>query len=486
MNTITIIGLGAGDVEQMTLGVYKLLKNAEQLFLRTGQHPAVKLLESEQISYESFDAIYEKHDQFEAVYEEITTTLLNKAKVQSIVYAVPGHPLVAERTVQLLLNEGEKSGVNIDVYGGQSFLDPMFNALKIDPIEGFQLVDGTDIRREELQYRHHVIIGQVYDQIIASEVKLTLMESLPFDYEVFIVTSAGSLNEKIQPVPLYMLDQETSLNNLTSIYVPPVKDTSLLNHEFVNLRHVIAELRGPNGCPWDKKQTHASLKRYLIEEAYEVLEAIDQEDDEHIVEELGDVLLQIMLHAQIGEDNGYFSIGDIIKSVTTKMIRRHPHVFGNIEVSDAEEVVQNWEEIKKKERGIHQEEESSILDGIPKGLPSLYRAEKIQSKAAKVGFDWDKVDPIWSKIDEEIEEFQQEIKAGNELKSRQEFGDLLFAIVNLSRYYKIDPEQALEYTNNKFIARFHYMEQKAKETGHNLKDLNLEQLDVWWNEAKKI
>jgi len=284
-----VIGLGAGDIDQLPLGIYKLVKNAKVLFLRTKEHPVVSDLEAEGIHFVSFDNVYERNDQFEEVYEEITESLLTAAKNENIVYAVPGHPLVAEKTVQLLLERGEKQGIEILIGGGQSFIDPLFAAVKADPIEGFQLLDGTDLHRDDIRTNQHLIIGQVYDAFSASNVKLTLMEKYPDDYNVFIVTAAGSKEESIKQIPLYELDRQVEINNLTSVYVPPMKKTLL--KEFSALRSIIAELRGPNGCPWDKKQTHLSLKKYLIEESYELLEAIDEDDIDHIVEELGDVLL---------------------------------------------------------------------------------------------------------------------------------------------------------------------------------------------------
>ena len=483
-NKITVIGLGAGDLEQMTIGTYKKLKQADHLYIRTKDHPVIKSLEEEGIVFQTFDDIYEKHDEFLNVYQEIVDILVKKAENHDLVYAVPGHPLVAEKTIQLLLEEAEKGNVSVEVAGGQSFLDPIFNTLKIDPIEGFQLVDATDFDHQLLQLRQHMIICQVYDRFIASEIKLSLMEVLPDEYEVVIITGAGSSKESIQKVPLFELDRSVELDNLTSVYVPPVTDERLLYHEFTSLRKVIATLRGPNGCPWDRKQTHQSLKKYLVEETYEVLDAIDEQDDDHLVEELGDVLLQVMLHSQIGEDEGFFSVDDVIYSITEKMVRRHPHVFADIEVENSDEVIQNWEEIKKQEKN-KDEDDPSILDGIPKQLPSLYRAYELQKKAAKVGFDWEEVKPMWEKVTEELQEFKDEVQGNNHEKLTQEFGDILFALVNIARYYKVDPEEALRSTNRKFYKRFQFIEKIVKEKGYDMESMTLEELDEIWNLSKQ-
>lgn len=481
MGSITITGLGAGELEQLPLGVYRLLKSTDRLFLRTADHPVVHDLTEEGISFESFDEVYETHDTFEATYRTIVDQLFSEAEASDLVYAVPGHPHVAEQTVQLLLAEQYDRKIPVSVYGGQSFLDPMFTTLQIDPVEGFQLLDATTLQRHDLQLRHHIIITQVYDAMVASDVKLTLMDVLPDDYEVTIVQAAGTTQEVVETVPLYELDRHMAMTNLTAVYVKPVNDDALLYHDFEHLRDVIATLRGPEGCPWDRKQTHESLKKYLVEETYEVLDAIDDQDDDHIADELGDVLLQVMLHAQIGEDEGFFSVDDVIRAVTAKMIRRHPHVFGNVTVEDESDVNANWEKIKAEENK-GKPESSSRLDGVPRHLPGLYQAYEFQKKAAKTGFDWKVEQPIWDKIKEELEEFQQETAADEKMA---EFGDVLFAVVNLGRFYKIDPEEAIRRTNRKFKRRFRYIEQTLAEQNLDIETLSLDRLDEIWEEAKK-
>ncbi|MED3762107.1 MULTISPECIES: nucleoside triphosphate pyrophosphohydrolase [Peribacillus] len=486
MNEITIIGLGAGDLEQLPLGIYKKLVQTGQCYVRTADHPVIGDLKREGINFTAFDGIYEKHDQFEDVYEEIAETLLHEASNRSVLYAVPGHPMVAEKTVQLLLEKGPALGIAIKLEGGQSFLDPLFQAVRIDPIEGFQLLDGTDLSPDDLHITQHMIIGQVYDAFSASDVKLTLMEKLPDDYEVYIVTAAGSSQEKVTKCALFELDRQMELSNLTSVYVPPVKDEALRYREFSKLRRVIAELRGPDGCPWDKKQTHESLKKYLIEEAYELIDSIDEGDDEGMVGELGDVLLQVMLHSQIGEDEGMFTIDDVIEGITAKMIRRHPHVFGDVEVNGEEDVLVNWQKIKEGEKGGESKALKSILDGIEKSLPNLLRAEEYQKRAAKVGFDWDEVSEAWKKVREEVQELEEEILSPNRDVERikSELGDLFFALVNISRYYDIQAEEAVYKANQKFHQRFTYIEECIQRADKKFEDYTLEELDSYWDEAK--
>ncbi|MCD7036652.1 nucleoside triphosphate pyrophosphohydrolase [Metabacillus sp. GX 13764] len=485
MKKITIVGLGSSSAAQLPLGVYRMLISAGEgaLFVRTADHPVLKELHEELPPYVSFDSIYEKHDQFDPVYEEITAVLLEKAKSSEVIYAVPGHPLVAEKTVQLLIAAAEREEAVIEIAGGQSFLDAMFAALKIDPVDGFQLLDASSMKRDDLKLTQHLIICQVYDQMSASMAKLTLMEEYPDEYEVAVIQEAGGANEKIKWIPLYELDRGAEVNNLTSLYIPPIADERLVHHQFSAFRNVVKALRAPGGCPWDREQTHASLKKYLIEECYELLEAIDEEDPDHMVEELGDVLLQVVLHSQIGEDEGMFTADDVIRTVTEKMIRRHPHVFGGAAAENTEQVLANWDEIKKQE-GKYKEE--SRLGSVAGSLPALSKAYQLQKKAAKAGFDWPDASGAWDKLKEELQEFEAELsrqKVDSSLMLR-EFGDILFAFVNIARFYKIEPEEALASTNHKFTSRFQYIENQARLLQKELEDMTLEEMDRLWDEAK--
>ncbi|WP_342560093.1 nucleoside triphosphate pyrophosphohydrolase [Psychrobacillus sp. FSL W7-1457] len=483
MHEITIIGLGAGDLNQLPLGIYKKLKNATHLYVRTEQHPVLQELQTEGVTWTSFDAIYEKNDQFENVYKEIVENLLKLSAVNPIIYAVPGHPLVAEQTVQLLVQAEKQGKATITIEGGQSFLDPIFGALRIDPIEGFQLLDGTSFKRDDIQMNSHVLIGQVYDSFSASDVKLTLMEKYPDDFEVTIVTAAGSSEEVLKKVPLFELDREMELNNLTTLYVPPIHEKESRVKEWQTLREVVAQLRGPNGCPWDKEQTHTTLKKYAVEEVYELLQAIDEEDDDHIVEELGDVLLQVFLHAQIGEDNGYFSLEDVLASITEKMIRRHPHVFGDVEANSTEQVLSNWQEIKAKEG---KKTSKSLLEDELRTESSLLTSFNYQKRAAKVGFDWPEVSGAWEKFEEELQEWKAELLSNDKEAQTDELGDLLFTVVNLARFYGLSPELAMMQANQKFKRRFEYIERCVQQNRGSFEDYNLEELDQFWKDAKKL
>lgn len=249
-----------------------------------------------------------------------------------------------------------------------------------------------------------------------------------------------------------------------------------------SLVQVVRELRGPEGCPWDQEQDHESLKRYLIEEAYEVVEAIELGDMHRLREELGDLLLQIVFHGELAQEKGIFDINDVVDDIVIKMQERHPHVFGNKKANTAAEVMDSWEKMKDAEKARRGDRET-LLD-VPRSLPALRRAEKIQTRASRVGFDWQEIEDVWNKFHEEKSELMEAIQQGEQKAIVDEFGDILFALVNVARFLKLDPEEALGQTINKFAKRFYYMEQRTKEQGQDLEQLSLTDMDRLWSEAK--
>lgn len=252
---------------------------------------------------------------------------------------------------------------------------------------------------------------------------------------------------------------------------------------FESLVEVIATLRGENGCPWDREQTHSSLKSTLIEETYETLEAIDSGKPDKLKEELGDLLLNVMLQAQIASESKDFNIYDVIDSLTEKLIRRHPHVFSDVDVENSEDVVKNWEAIKSQEAGY--EDRESILDGIPIALPALLRGQKIQKRAARVGFDWENINDVVEKVDEELEEVKESLHRSNQDEIEMEIGDLLFAVVNLCRFVELQAEETLRKSNRKFVQRFKRMEKELEKQGRKITEQSLAELDEIWEEVKR-
>ncbi|MEW6105422.1 MAG: nucleoside triphosphate pyrophosphohydrolase [Bacillota bacterium] len=252
------------------------------------------------------------------------------------------------------------------------------------------------------------------------------------------------------------------------------------------LVEIMRKLRGEGGCPWDRKQTHESLRTYVVEEAYEVVQAIDDRDDEELCEELGDLLLQVAFHSQIASESGRFDVGDVIRGIVEKLIRRHPHVFGDVEAKDSKAVLRNWERIKQRERADDGGEPGSILDNIAGAMPALMRALKVQAKASRVGFDWPDVTGALEKVWEEMDELEQARKAGDKARMAEEVGDVLFAFVNVARFLKVDPEIALGRTVDKFIARFKHIEMRAGEANRRIEDMTLDEMDSLWEEAKEL
>lgn len=254
-------------------------------------------------------------------------------------------------------------------------------------------------------------------------------------------------------------------------------------YTFEQLVAIMRKLRAPGGCPWDAEQTHESLTRYLLEETYEVIEAIDEKSPQHLKEELGDLLLQPVFHAAIAEASGDFNIDDIINTLCDKLIRRHPHVFGDLEIKDSNAQIENWEQIKKLEKG---DERPSALSGVPADLPALMKAHKISEKASRVGFDWEHADQVFAKVMEELHEFEEAWAGGNPARMEEEMGDLLFAITNLGRFLKLNPEEALRKTINRFQKRFSFVETELLRQGVPMQNATLAEMDLLWEKAKAV
>lgn len=476
---IHIVGLGPGSVDALTLGAIKALK-AYPLYLRTEKHPTVSYLKEEGIIYKTFDDNYMKAEKFEDVYEGIRDFIVNEAKERELTYAVPGHPLVAEKSVMLIIEACKSEGIPYRIYPSISFVDTMLEALEIDPITGLRIVDALAIEVEKPDFSKGTIITQVFSGYMASRVKIALGHYLEDEDEIVFVRSAGTPEEVVRRIPLFELDRQKDIDDLTSVYVPPMAN----RYDFYSFMNIVERLRDKeDGCPWDKEQTHESLKRYLIEESYEALEAIDLHDYDSLSEELGDVMLQILLHSTIGKEEGNFTVHDVIRRVSEKMIYRHPHVFSKDREMTSEEVLVQWEELKKKEKS--EDSLSDALKGISKFYPGLSRAEKVQKKARKYGFDWDEISPVFAKVEEEILEIREALTEGNEEKVHKELGDLLFAAVNLSRFLGADPEVSLNQTSDRFISRITKMEELLLADQLSFRGLSLEKLDEYWEIAKK-
>lgn len=479
---IKIVGLGPGAPESLTIGAVEALENSKNLYFRTEKHPTVDYLKKRLESFNTCDNYYEEGHSFDEVYSNIAKNIIKEYKKSGeLVYAVPGHPLVAERSVVNLINLCKENDIEYKILPAVSFIDAMMDRLQIDPIEGLKVIDAFDIKNQILDKRIGTIITQVYNPLIASEVKLELLEYYNDETEIYYVRAAGIEGEEsIRKIPIYELDMQEDIDYLTSVYIP--KDVNN-KKDFYDLIHTIEILRGEDGCSWDREQTHESIKNSLLEEAYEVVEAIEDDNIDGLIEELGDVLLQVVFHSVIGKEDGYFNVSDVIETITNKMIYRHPHVFKNKTDATSDEVLDSWDELKKKEKNY--ETLTEEINGIAKTLPSLTKAHKVQKKVSKVGFDFESINEAVKKIEEEISEVLDVYKDNNREKIIDEMGDLLFACVNLSRLLNVDEEEALNKSTKKFIKRFKFIEDNILKQGKDFNSVTLDEMNTLWEDSKK-
>lgn len=482
MGTVYIVGLGAGAESALPQGALSLLTAGHAVVLRTERHPVVRYLRERGVMFSAMDRVYDRAEDFAAVYEEIAARVLEIADREgSVVFAVPGHPAVAEKSVRLLRERAPQAGHQVEFGPGQSFLDDMFLRLGVDPIEGLALVDAADVDERDINSRVHLVVVQMYSQALAGDVKVELAEVYGDEHEVVLTRAIGVPGEEsLQRLPLYDLDRQAGIDHLTTLYVPPL-GMGRAPGDFGGLLRVVARLRSPDGgCPWDLAQTHKTLRPYAIEEAYEVARAIDEGDSEQLVDELGDLLLQVLLHSQIGRDEGYFQVRDVIAGLSAKLVRRHPHVFGDAKAADARDVKGIWAEAKARERAARAASES-VLDGVKVGLPPLVEARGLHRKAAEVGFDWPDADAVWAKVEEEV----AELRGASDEERAEEFGDVLFTLVNWANRHGIDAEQAAADANRKFRRRFAQMERLMLQENADFSGMTLEKMEQFWQTAKQ-
>jgi tetrapyrrole methylase family protein/MazG family protein len=481
MGIITVIGLGPGDPRHLTREAWETLEAADEVWLRTARHPAVGGLPSH-LTLHSFDALYDRAEDFSQVYRAIADEVLRLGeRPEGVVYAVPGHPLVGETAVTQVLARAEEIGLAVRIVDGLSFVEPTLTALRIDALAGLQVCDAAEVAllyHPPLNPDLPALLGQLFSRMLAADVKLTLMNQYPDDHEVVLVYAAGTVEQRVVCLPLYELDRQDGdcwdrLGHLATLYVPPLPGVA----SFEGLQDTMAHLRAPDGCPWDREQTHESLRVTLLEEAYEVAAAIDAGDVRALQEELGDLLLQVLIHTQISTEEGEFQMAAVIAGIDAKLKHRHPHVWGDRQVSGSGEVVRRWEQLKRQEKG----EERSVLDGVPVALPALQQADTYSRRAARVGFDWSDPASVADKVREEM----AEVEAAAMPEAREaEVGDLLFAVVNWARWLDVDPEAALRQANGRFARRFRAMEHVARERGLDMTALDMDTLEALWQGAK--
>ena len=482
LGTITIVGLGPGNPEHLTREAWDVLSQASEVWLRTERHPTVVGFPPG-VTIRALDYIYEGTDRFSDVYQAIADRILELGeRPEGVVYAVPGHPLVGEATVTAILSRARRAGLPTRIIGGLSFVEVTLTALGLDALDGLQIGDAIAVascHHPPLNPDLPALLGQLHSRALASAVKLTLMNQYPDEHEIALIFAAGTDEEHVARRPLYQMDRSGTISadqsHLVTLYVPPCQNVT----SFEGLQETVATLRAPNGCPWDRAQTHESLRSGLLEEAYEAVSAIDEDDVAGLQEELGDLLLQIVLQTQIATEAGEFRMLDVIAGIDAKLKYRHPHVWGDTDVEDAGEVLHNWEELKRAEKS----DRTSILDGVPAALPALQQAHTYGARAARVGFDWSSVAGVVEKTREEMAELEE---ARTQQRQEAELGDLLFAVANWARWLGVEPETALREANSRFARRFGYLEAETRRRGLQIEDLSIDTLEGFWQAAKAL
>lgn len=471
---VVVVGLGPGDLSAGPGGEI-LLDEERTVLVRTLRHPgAVRLAELRPV--ESGDRFYEAEGDLEDVYQRLAEWVLERAETEPVVYAVPGSPLVGERSVSILRGLCRERRIEVEILPALSFLDLAIERLGLDPLEnGLQILDGRRLP-DPLSLHLPALIAQIDSRGLAASIKDRLGRVLPGEAEVVILADLGAPDEVVERIPLAELDRRPAGPRL-SLFLDPEQVG------WWGLVRTVRRLRVE--CPWDARQTHHSLTRHLIEEAYETADAIaglspeapggpvNHEAYLELEGELGDLLLQVVFHANLARGAGVFDVEEVAEMIRRKLVRRHPHVFGDTEVSGPSEVIRNWERLKQEEKG-----RQSLMDDVSEGLPALARAAKIQRRAASVGFDWPEADPVLEKVAEELGELQEAVSGRGSVDD--ELGDLLFSLVNLSRHLHVDPEMALRGATERFAARF-----RAMEAAGDLSGLSLQELDARWDQVKK-
>lgn len=478
--SVTIVGLGPAGSEFLDSRVKAMLTDSEAtVIVRTLDHPAAMWL-SEAREVVACDDLYDTLDDFDAVYEAISQRVIDAALAGPVVYAVPGSPLVGERTARDILSAAADRGMAATVVPATSFLDLAYLELGIDPItDGLQVLDARDLP-DPLPLHVPTLITQVDSALRCADVSSSLDRLLGAEGTVTVVDRLGDDDQAVVAMTVADLARYEG-GPRTSVFVPsaPVGVLGLIATNRV-LRQE---------CPWDRKQTHHSLLAHLVEEAYETADAIAQLAPDapggdvdfgayaEVEDELGDLLLQVVFHATLASEAGAFDIDDVAEMNRRKLVNRHPHVFGDVVVADAEEVKANWEAIKGDEKA-----RESLMDDVPGSMPAVVRSLKVQKRAANVGFDWASAGEVFDVVRRELDELEAE--AGARDATAAELGDVLFSVVNLARKLDVDPEVALRGSVDRFMARFRHMEQQFVESGQQLGDATLSQLDAAWERAK--
>jgi tetrapyrrole methylase family protein/MazG family protein len=484
MADVDVVGLGPAGLDRLSPEVRSLLDTAPTLILRTARHPAAgELLGMRDVV--TCDDLYESADDFDGAYSGMVDRVMDAARSGPVVFAVPGSPSVGERAASAVVAAATAAGFDVCVHPAESFLDLVWARTGIDPVaHGVQILDGRDLP-DPMPLHLPTVITQVDTAMVLDSVAHRLSRVLSDAVEIVVLDSLGGPDESVETVPLPGLADVDPGPRTTLALDPGLAGW----HGLVVTNRILR-----SECPWDREQTHHSLISHLIEEAYETVEAVSRLSVEapggevdyvayaEVEEELGDLLLQVVFHATLAEEAAAFDVETVAEGIRRKLVRRHPHVFGDVAAETAHQVKANWEQIKQDEK-----DRSSLMDDVPDALPAIARAEKLQNRAASVGFDWPEAAPVFAKLEEEVAELEAELTHHDRALDRiaAELGDVLFSVVNLARHAGVDAELALRAAADRFAGRFREVEQLALAAGTPLAGLTLAEMDELWDRAKR-
>lgn len=478
MNRLTIVTLGTGAESFLTRGAEKALKEAQRVVLRTERHPMKRFLDEENIAYETLDALYDACEDFDLFNKAAAEKLLAMCKETPVCYAVSD---ASFDTTVAAVQAMKPRTADVVILPGVSHAERCMAMIESHQ-DAMRVYTAAAFLNARVSPEEDLLLIEVHSRECAGDCKLKLLDLMPEEMKITFITGDEETGElKKKSIPLYELDRQKAYDHLTAVYVPAVQYLERTRFDMDDLMQVVARLRAPDGCPWDREQTHETLLKDLLEESYEFIQAVRDNDIDHMYDELGDVMLQVAMHAEIGRQYGEFTINDVTSAIAGKMIERHTHVFGNVQADTSDQVLDNWEALKRQQRGI--QSHADAMDDVSTGLSTLLRAAKVQKKARKIGFDFDDAIHALEKVYEEADEVKQNLE--NSEDPEKELGDLLFSVVNVSRLCGKDADMALFGATNKFISRFRAMENAIKKAGKCLEDLTLSEMDVYWNAGKQ-
>jgi tetrapyrrole methylase family protein / MazG family protein len=477
LNTVTIVSVSSGDVSLLTVGALETLKNAKRILLRTERHPVAAWLTEHKLAFEPLDSLYDSAETFDAFNRSAAASVLAAAAESAVAYVVADAAMDSSVSVLLQIADDRDKVILLP---GVSYADRCLAMAKADSQDIRLSSAETFLSGDDLNPSVSCFLYELHSRECAGTCKIKLMRLLDDQTPLYFFSGGSDGSLRMETVALLALDRQERYDHLTACLYVAAPMTQRKRFGVDDLFAVMKRLRAKDGCPWDREQTHESLLPNLLEESYEFIDAVREADPEHMCEELGDVLLQVMFHAVIAGQCGEFDLHDVTTAITEKLIVRHPHVFGTVKADTASQVLDNWDKIKRRQRGI--DSVADAMDNVSTGMSATMRAAKVQHKAAKVKFDFPDAKAALEKVGEESREILECLDQGTD--PQEELGDLLFSAVNVCRLCAVNPDIALYASVNKFIRRFRGMEKAVQNDGKSIEDLTLREMDVYWVKEK--